>query len=217
MDRIADACNALANVDPDTRLMERVQAGEPGAFETLVKRYKHRLLGFLYHRVDSRDDAEEIAQEVFLRVYRTRDRYRARSRLSTWLFAIAKNLACNAQRAQLRRPVVTLYDRDCERSEPCRTEHIFRARTDPPGRRLEQEEIAAIVRRALDRLEPRQRLVILLNNFEGQGYGEIARSMSLTPQAVKSLLWRARLNLREALQDYVHMDSDCPFELTARG
>jgi len=203
-------------LDPDAHLMQCVQADEPGAFEKLVERYQRRLLGFLYRQVDSRDDAEELAQEVFLRVYRTRQSYRAQSRFSTWLFAIAKNLARNIQRSQHRKPIVHLYDRDADLWQLQPAEQIFHASADPPERRLEREELAMVVRRAVAGLKRRQRLVILLNNFEGKGYEDIARCMGLTPQAVKSLLWRARTNLREALQGYVHQDSGFPFAVVAQ-
>jgi len=216
MEATRRTCKQWAFLDPDAHLMQCVRADEPGAFEELVERYQHRLLSFLYRHVDSRDDAEELAQEVFFRVYRTRQSYRAQSRFSTWLFAIAKNLARNVQRARHRKPVVHLYDQDGDLGPLRPVEQIIHASADPPERRLEQEELAMVVRRAVEGLKRRQRLVILLNNFEGIGYDDIARAMGLTPQAVKSLLWRARTNLREALQGYYHPDSRFPFAVVAQ-
>src|SRR5215470_7075993 len=98
--------------DPDVRLMLRVRDDQPGAFEELVERFQHRLVGVMHHLVGNADEAEDLAQEVFLRVYRARKKYRPRSKFSTWLFTIANNLALNTLRARQRKPVVPLVVRE---------------------------------------------------------------------------------------------------------
>ena len=90
----------LALRDPDIRLMLQVRGDEPGAFEELVERYQHRLVGVMNHLVRNNEEAEDLAQEVFLRVYRARKKYRPRSKFSTWVFTIANNLALNSLRAK---------------------------------------------------------------------------------------------------------------------
>src|SRR5262249_15516842 len=97
---------------PDIRLMLRVRDDEAGAFEELVGRFQHRLVGVMHHLVGNAEEAEDLAQEVFLRVYRARKKYRPRSKFSTWLFTIANNLALNAIRTRRRKPVVPLNVRD---------------------------------------------------------------------------------------------------------
>jgi len=200
----------MALRDPDIRLMLRVRDDEPGAFEELVERYQHRLVGVMHHLVGSAEEAEDLAQEVFLRVYRARKKYRPRAKFSTWLFTIANNLALNSLRSRQRKPVVPLNVRDSGPLGPRPAEHLVRARTEQPVQSLQQQELAAIIRRALEGLNERQRVAVVLNKFEEMSYEEIAEVMGLTTKAVKSLLSRARSNLRDALQDYIYMDGSPP-------
>jgi RNA polymerase sigma-70 factor (ECF subfamily) len=186
--------------------MLRVGADEPGAFEELVGRYRPRLRGVLHRLVGNEGDVDSLVQEVFLRVYRARRRYRAQAQLSTWLFTIAKNLANNARRRQLTVRVFT-EGADAEGDRPVR--QLLDDTAHQPLEQLEQEELATMVRQAVDGLKERQRRVILLNKFEGLDYAEVARIEGLTPQAVKSLLSRARANLRRTLQGYIDQGSRC--------
>jgi RNA polymerase sigma-70 factor (ECF subfamily) len=186
--------------------MLRVGADEPGAFEELVCRYRPRLRGVLHRLVGNEGDIDSLVQEVFLRVYRARRRYRAQAQLTTWLFTIAKNLANNARRRQLTVRVFT-EGNDLDGDRPVR--QLQDDTTHEPLDQLEQEELATMVRQAVDGLKERQRRVILLNKFEGLDYVEVARIEGLTPQAVKSLLSRARANLRRALQGYMDQGSRC--------
>jgi RNA polymerase sigma-70 factor (ECF subfamily) len=196
----------LALRDPDTRLMLRVRSEEAGAFEELVELYQHRLVGVLHHLLGSAEEAEDLAQEVFLRVYRSRKKYRARAKFSTWLFTIANNLALNALRSRQRKPTVPLDVRDSGPLGPRPAEQLVRDRASQPAQRVQQQELAGIIRRALDELNERQRMAVVLNKFEDMNYAEIAEVMGLTTKAVKSLLSRARTNLRSALKDYIYMD-----------
>jgi RNA polymerase sigma-70 factor (ECF subfamily) len=204
---IGETSAQLAVRDPDTRLMIAVRDDEPGAFESLVERYQARLVGVLHHLVGNAEEAEDLAQEVFLRVYRSRKRYRARCKFSTWMFTIANNLAFNARRARQRRPVVQLAASDSGPLGPRPVEQMLRDSSgNQPIRRLQRDELEGVIRQALDGLNERQRLAVLLNKFEDMGYAEIAEVMGLTSKGVKSLLCRARVNLREVLKAYVYMD-----------
>ena len=198
----------LALRDPDIRLMLRVRDDDPVAFGELVELYQHRLVTVMHHLVGNKEEAEDLAQEVFLRVYRVRKKYRPRAKFSTWLFTIANNLALNALRSRQRKPVVPLNLRDSGPLGPRPAEQLARDRTGQPGERLQQQELAALVRVAIDGLNERQRVAVVLNKFEDMNYAEIAEVMGLTTKAVKSLLSRARENLRQALKDYIYMDGE---------
>jgi RNA polymerase sigma-70 factor (ECF subfamily) len=198
----------MALRDPDIRLMLQVRDDEAGAFEELVQRYQHRLVGVMNHLVGNTEEAEDLAQEVFLRVYRARKKYRPRSKFSTWLFTIANNLALNSLRARQRKPVVPLIAQDSGPLGPRPAEQLVSDHGTGPVKRIEREELAAQVRRALDSLNERQRMAVVLNKFEDMNYAEIAEVMGLTTKAVKSLLSRARMNLRAALSGYLEIDQE---------
>lgn len=208
MAAIGESSAQLALRDPDIRLMLRVRADETGAFEELVELYQTRLVAVMHHLLGSAEEAEDLAQEVFLRVYRARKKYRPRAKFSTWLFTIANNLALNVLRSRQRRPVVPLEIHDSGPLGPRPAEQLVRDRSGPPTQRLQQQELVDVIRRALEELNERQRMAVVLNKFEDMNYVEIAEVMGLTVKAVKSLLSRARTNLRTALQDYIYMDGE---------
>jgi RNA polymerase sigma-70 factor (ECF subfamily) len=205
---MGETSSQLVLRDPDIRLMLRVRADEPGAFEELVELYQNRLVAVLHHLLGNPEEAEDLAQEVFLRVYRSRSRYRPRAKFSTWLFTIANNLALNALRTRQRKPVVNLDVHDSGPLGPRPAEQLVRDRNHQPMQHMQQQELAAIIRQALDGLNERQRVAVVLNKFEDMNYAEIAEVMGLSVKAVKSLLSRARMNLRQSLQDYIYMDGD---------
>ena len=196
----------LALRDPDIRLMLRVREDDAGAFEELVELYQHRLVAVMNHLVGNAEEAEDLAQEVFLRVYRTRKKYHPRSKFSTWLFTIANNLALNALRSRKRKPLTLLPAQDSGPLGPRPAERLVQDRGSGPMRRLERQELTELIRRALEGLNERQRMAVVLNKFEDMNYAEIAEVMGLTTKAVKSLLSRARENLRVALSNYIYMD-----------
>ncbi|HTI51333.1 MAG TPA: sigma-70 family RNA polymerase sigma factor [Planctomycetaceae bacterium] len=199
----------MALRDPDIRLMLQVRDDDAVAFGELVERFQNRLVAIMHHLVGSPHEAEDLAQEVFLRVYRTRKKYTPKAKFSTWLFTIANNLALNALRDRHRRPVLPLELRD---SGPLAAQ-TGAARDEPPTHGLQQQELAAVIRQALDGLNERQRMAIVLNKFEDMNYNDIAAVMGLTTKAVKSLLSRARAKLREELQGYIYMDAEPPPEM----
>src|SRR4051812_33785733 len=198
----------MALRDPDVRLMLRVRdADDAAAFEQLVDNYRHRLVGILHHILGNADEAEDLAQEVFLRVYRTRKRYHAQAKFSTWLFTIANNLALNALRSRQRKPTVPLPAQESGPFGARPAEQLVADAGPPPGHRLAQQELAAVIREALTGLNERQRMAVVLNKYEDMNYAEIAEVMGLTNKAVKSLLSRARCRLRDALIAYLAVDS----------
>lgn len=189
--------------DPDVRLMLQVRAGSATAFEELVLRYQGRLLTVLEHLVGNRELAEDLAQEVFLRIFRARERYEPGARFSTWLFTIANNVASNAKRTKFRRKEVGVSADSADDSSALQLDQMAKARSAfMPARLLDKAEAADMVRAALESLSERQRMAVLLCKFEGMSYQDIAAAMDLSVQAVKSLLSRARVNLRDILAPY---------------
>ncbi len=190
--------------DPDVRLMLQVRDDNAAAFEELVLRYQGRLTTVLEQLVQKRDLAEDLAQEVFLRVFRARKTYQPGAKFSTWLFTIANNVASNALRSLARRREVNLSPRSDRDTGPDPLDQMaLEARGLMRTRQLDRIERAEIVQQAIQLLSDRQRLALLLSKFEGMSYAEIGETMELTSQAVKSLLSRARGNLRVALEPYM--------------
>jgi RNA polymerase sigma-70 factor (ECF subfamily) len=190
-------------LDPDVRLMLEVRDDNAAAFEELVLRYQDRLMNILKPLVGDVGQAEDLAQEVFLRVYRSRKSYEPSAKFATWFFTIANNVVLNARRSRNRRHEHTISSHD---SGPLGARPLdvllSTSSSQMPARLLEKAEMRDIVRMALESIPERQRLAVLLCKFEGLSYADIAAALELTPQAVKSLLSRARINLREILQPY---------------
>lgn len=192
-----------AMCDPDVHLMLQVRDGNAAAFEELMLRHQGRLVMILEHLVGSRDLAEDLAQDVFLRVYRSRLRYVPGAKFSTWLYTIANNVASNALRSRSRRREVNLTPSESGSTGVNPLEMMVQASSGQiPARQLDKAEARDIVRLALGALNERQRLAVLLSKFEGMSYADIADTMELSPQAIKSLLSRARGNLRDVLEPY---------------
>ncbi len=203
-----ESSSQMALRDPDIRLMLRVRDDDEPAFGELVELYHQRLVTVMHHLVGRGDEAEDLAQEVFLRVFRGRKNYHPRAKFSTWLFTIANNLALNHLRNRQRKPIRTLNSRDSGPLGPRPAEQLVEGRERQPDHAMQERELAVIVREALETLNERQKVAVVLNKFEDMNYAEIAEVMGLSTKAVKSLLSRARENLRLALKDYVERDTN---------
>jgi RNA polymerase sigma-70 factor (ECF subfamily) len=162
------------------------------------------LITVLENMVHNRDRAEELAQDVFLRVFRARQSYRPDAKFATWLFRIAHNVASNALRSRSRRREVNVA---AEQSGEVIGKPLDEMALDPSGlmptRQLDKAEMTEIVRAAIETLNERQRLALLLAKFEHMNYTEIGATMGMSVPAVKSLLARARDNLRTILEPYM--------------
>jgi RNA polymerase sigma-70 factor (ECF subfamily) len=190
--------------DPDVRLMLEVRDDNAAAFEELMLRYQNRLITVLEHLVGHRELAEDLAQDVFLRVYRARKRYVAGAKFSTWLFTIANNVASNALRDQSRRREINLATNESQSTGAYGLDQLALAASGlMPARQADKAEMCDVIRHAVGALNDRQRMAVLLCKFESMSYDEIAQTMEMTPKAVKSLLARARGNLREILEPYL--------------
>jgi RNA polymerase sigma-70 factor, ECF subfamily len=190
--------------DPEIQLMLRVQRDEPGAFAALIAAYWSRVFGKFVRQVGDRQEAEDLAQDVFLRLYRSRKRYRPRAKLATWVFFIARNVGRNALRRRRRKkltPIGLAFDGDDFPGLGTLTDE------SAPAGPLERAELARVVRGAVAGLNRRQRRAVELQ-FENQSYAEIASALALSTKATKSLLYRARNELRFALLPYAGAGAD---------
>jgi RNA polymerase sigma-70 factor (ECF subfamily) len=188
--------------DGDAGLMLRVRQDDMEAFAELVRRYQRPVTALAYRYLGDEAEAEDLAQEVFLRVYRSRSRYEPRAKFSTWLYRIVVNASLNAIRARRSRPRAApggVADGDGRFGVP----DVPDEDTPAPTEHLESEELAARVKEAVDALPENQRLAILMNKYEDLSYAEIAEAMNLSVMAVKSLLTRARVNVRNKIAPYV--------------
>ena len=188
--------------DPDVQLMLKVSAGDNAAFEDLVLRYQDRLVGFFFHLVHDRPASEDLAQEAFLRIFRSRDRYEPTARFSTWLFRIAHNLASNHRRGKIKRRELSLASQSGSHEQlPAETSFAEKSGL-MPSRQLDSLELRELVRSAIDELSDRQKTAVVLHKFEDMSYEEIGEVMGLGTVAVKWLLSRARIHLKEALEKF---------------
>lgn len=186
---------ALAAVEPDAELMLRAKAGDQAGFGLLVERHRGPVIRFLYRMVENQAVAEELAQEVFLRVYKARGGYEPTAKFTTWLFRIATNLALNHLRDGRGRRIEDSLDQtdlDSPRSEPA------------DGRPSVEQALVAEsrlreVRRAVGALPDKQRVAVLMHKYQEMEYSQIARILDCSESAVKSLLFRAYGTLRMRL------------------
>lgn len=191
--------------DPDVPLMLRVQADDTAAFEQLLRRHRLGVYQQLYLMVGHHEEAEDLTQEVFLRVYRHRKGYQPRAKFVTWLYHIVRNVARNALRSRRRHPVLPLQAApvaDHDSLEPILPD----LREEAPSRPLERHELRGVVRAALTTLHRRQRRALELQQYDELSYAEIADDLSLSTKAAKSLLYRARNQMREALTPYLTVE-----------
>ncbi len=191
--------------DVGADLMRRVEAGDAAAFRELVDRYRGSVLRTVHRYCGDRARAEELTQDVFVRVYRARERYERKAKFETWLYRIVFNLCANAADYQRRRRTLSL-DRSTEDGEP-RGARIDDPESVEPLAALERDELRQRVREAIDRLPEQQRAALVLSRYRGMPHQEIAEALETTGEAVKSLLFRARENLRTMLSPYVREEA----------
>jgi RNA polymerase sigma-70 factor (ECF subfamily) len=200
-----DGHPAAANgVDPasDAAIMLRVAAGDEAGFNYLVGKYHRPIIHFLFRMAQNQAVAEELAQEVFLRVYRSRESYRADAKFTTWLYRIATNLAVNhARDTRHERASQSVY-LDAADEETGTTPEVA---DDEPTveERLMREERMAAIRKHVMALPERQRMAVLMHKYQGMDYRQIGEVLKLSESATKSLLFRAYQTLRDKLKDFV--------------
>jgi len=193
---------AAADPTSDAAIMLRVAAGDEAGFNFLVQKYHRSMINFLYRMVHSQAVAEELAQEVFLRVYRSRESYRADAKFTTWLYRIATNLAVNhARDTKHERAAQNVY-LDQPDEESGTTPEVADDRPSVEQSLLKDERMAAI-RKHVMALPERQRTAVLMHKYQGLDYRQIGEVLKLSESATKSLLFRAYQTLREKLKEFV--------------
>lgn len=189
--------NAPDIVDADAQLMLRFKAGEAEAFDQLFARHTHAMINFAFRFVRDRRIAEELAQEVFLRVYEGAAHYTVKSRFTTWLYRIATNVCLN----EIRKPQFRAVHRALSmEQEPDRGVLSADGARDGPAKALERKAIARVLREAMDGMAEKQRTAFLLNKYQDLSYTEVAGIMKTSEKAVKSLIHRAKETLAERLK-----------------
>jgi RNA polymerase sigma-70 factor (ECF subfamily) len=186
----------------DAEVMLRVKAGDESAFDYLVQKYRRPLVSFMYRMARNTAAAEDLAQEVFLRVYRSRQTYEASAKFTTWLYRIATNLAVNhARDTRHERPEVTV-SLDEPDEESGATPDVADGKVSAEEFLVRRERMLAI-RAKVEGLPERQKLAVIMHKYQQMDYKQIAEVLKLSESATKSLLFRAYETLREQLKEFV--------------
>jgi RNA polymerase sigma-70 factor (ECF subfamily) len=193
--RVKEDMGASMALDPDAELMLRVKEGDEASFALLLDKHRSSVIRFLYRMVQNRAISEELAQEVFLRVYRSRETYEATAKFTTWLFRIATHVALNWLRDRKQERSQESLD---EEGDDRHTRHVP-DRSPLVEQRLVAEVKADEIRRAVAALPEKQRAAVLMHKYEEMEYAQIAAVLSCSESAVKSLLFRAYETLRARL------------------
>ncbi len=187
----------------DVQLMLDVKAGDEQSFELLLRKYRSPLVNFLFRMVRDRAVAEDLAQEVFLRVYRARQQYAPSAKFTTWMFRIATNLALNSVRDNRRRQMEISMDQTVDTGEDEQRAMEVPDRAPSVEQELVSRSRAELIMKAIHSLPEKQRAAVLLHKYQELDYDEIARVLECSESALKSLLFRAYETLRVELAPLV--------------
>jgi len=182
--------------------MLRVKRGDRAAFTELVEKYKQPVMNFVFRSLRDEAESEDLAQNVFLQVYKSRARYRRTAKFSTWLFTIARNLCLNELRRRSRHPAESLEETHAENEDQPRQQFEDKSQIAPPEKLL-HGELAKKIEEALAELPENQRSAILLCRQDELSYEEIAEVLDCSLSATKSLIHRGRETLKEKLKPYL--------------
>lgn len=197
MDSPAESDAAAAQ---DLAWMARVKNGDTEAFRELIETHQQRVIGTVAKMLGDEMDAEDIAQQVFIRVWRSAPRYEPTAKFTTWLFKITRNLVFNELRRRKRHTARSLDLTEGEDDRPIQTED---ATAKAPDTELLDVEMQSAIQRAIDELPETQRMAIVLRRYDEFSYEEIGEILDLSVPAVKSVIFRARTELREKLRRYL--------------
>lgn len=187
--------------DADGQLLLEYARGREAALEELFHKYRRMIVGLAYRFLQNRAEAEDAAQEVFLKICDSAPRYRPTAKLSTWIYRITVNLCLNRQRAGRARPSISLEETSLSSAASGNGFPGAGFRGGDPASDFERKMLAEEIARAVDALPPHQKTVLILKKYEGLSYAEIADIMDCSAGAVDSLLQRAKQNLRAGLKD----------------
>jgi RNA polymerase sigma-70 factor (ECF subfamily) len=199
---MANSASSPNTADSDVEAMLRVKTGDESAFAYLVQKYRRPMVGFMYRLCHNPSTAEELAQEVFLRVYRSRTSYEPSAKFTTWLYRIATNLAVNHARDTRHERAENTVRLDEPDQETGTTPDLADESLSAEEQILRRERLAAI-RSKVNALPERQRVAVIMHKYQQMDYREIAGVLKLSESATKSLLFRAYETLREQLKEFV--------------
>jgi len=182
----------------DVRLMGLTARGDTEAFQQLVERHQTLVVGTVARMLGSNSDVEDLAQQVFLRVWRSASRYVPRAKFTTWLLKITRNLVFNEMRRTKRHAHVPMQAEPQSEELPMKDESV-----QSPAESLLEQELQRAIEDAIIELPPTQRMALILRRYEGRSYEEIGEILQLSVPAVKSVLFRARTELRARLATYL--------------
>jgi RNA polymerase sigma-70 factor (ECF subfamily) len=191
-----------ANPDPDATLMLRVKRGDRAAFAELVEKYKQPVMNFVFRSLRDEIEAEDVAQQVFLQVFKSRARYERTAKFSTWLFTIARNLCLNELRRRSRHPAESLEESHAEHEDQPARQYEDK-QIHLPTETILHGELAKKIEEALAELPEIQRTAILLCRQDELSYEEIAKILGCSLSATKSVIHRGRETLKEKLKPYL--------------
>ena len=200
--------SSLVAADPtaagitDADIMLRVKAGDDSAFDYLVQKYRRPIISFMYRMAHNTAAAEDLAQEVFLRVYRSRASYEPSAKFTTWLYRIATNLGVNHARDTRHERPENVTNLDEADNETGQTPDLADKTPSVEEEILRRERLTAI-KQKVEALPERQKLAVLMHKYQGMDYRQIAEVLKLSESATKSLLFRAYETLREQLKEFV--------------
>jgi RNA polymerase sigma-70 factor (ECF subfamily) len=187
--------------DPDAELMVAFQQGNGAAFEQLLDKYHRPIVNFIYKIVNNVAEAEELAQEVFLRIYRSRDGYEPRARFAAWLYRIATNLSL--KEASRKRRMRFWSHNNNSQEDPVILEEVLRDPAPDAEGRLISSELGRVMRRAIGSLPRNEKVALILRRYEELSYREIAEIMNCTEAAVKTYIHRGKLHVRDRILPYL--------------
>lgn len=188
-------------LDHDIKLMLRFKEGDKSAFESLLDKYHPPIINFIYRFLEDKTESEDLAQEVFLRIYRSAQNYTPQAKFSTWIYRIAKNLALNELRRKKVRRTSSL--EEMVSSEESGLQREFSDKKPSALEELEKQDLIFAVRKSIDSLPPNQKTAVILSRYEELSYEETAKVIGCSVSAVKSLLSRAKMTLKEKISSYV--------------
>jgi RNA polymerase sigma-70 factor, ECF subfamily len=198
----AEAAGAIAGESTDAEVMLRVKAGDDAAFDFLVQKYRRQIINFMYRMAHNTAAAEDLAQEVFLRVYRSRSSYEASAKFTTWLYRIATNLGMNYARDTRHERPENIMNLD-EPDEETGQSPDLADKTPTVEEEIMRRERLKAIRQKVEALPERQKMAVLMHKYQQMDYRQIADVLKLSESATKSLLFRAYETLRTQLKEFV--------------
>jgi RNA polymerase sigma-70 factor (ECF subfamily) len=184
----------------DIRLMEKVRAGDEAAFRELVEAHQHRVIGTVTRMLGDANEAEDLSQQIFVRVWKSAPRWEPTAKFTTWLYTILRNLVFNECRRRCRHKLTSL---DAATDDEDHPQQFADGTVKQPDTTMLDEEMQDAIERSIQELPEAQRMAVIMRRYQDVSYEEIAEVLELTVPSVKSLLFRARTDLREKLKKYL--------------